>query len=137
MSHISHICRIFAVILTLAALSSIDAACAQQAPAAATSPFAPLETPEFNPDSLTVPSTSSAGANDKVEFDKSGQRLPRRKLHPYVDIGDYDLRVKAGRNSLDTKREGLDSGELSNAESISGKRVPHGFLGLKLSTPIK
>jgi hypothetical protein len=134
----SALTAVIAIVLGVAAPGAIDAVRAQQAENAASSPFAPIETPTLDPELLKPPKPAHDDRAVKVDTDKQDKAPSEFKLPNRIDLGKSALEFNAGRTSDINPRTGFDSGEAANMQKIGpGKteRVTPDYFGLKLTTP--
>ena len=122
----------------LVALGYCGIASAQQ-PAATSSPFAPVPTPEFD---LALPKTPKTRPYDTGRFkiDRDSKDAPAAALPKSIDFGSSHLQFLA-RHSSDVNKADLpvENGITGNLSTIiPGQRqetpMPN-FFGLRLSTP--
>jgi hypothetical protein len=128
---------------TIAGLMAIgcwSVASAQQ-PAATSSPFAPVPTPEFDLDAQKTPKPRPYDAN-KFEVNKDSKEAPAMALPNGIDLGKSHLQFQA-RHSSEVNQADLpvENGLTGNLSTIiPGQRqetVMPNFFGLKLSTPTR
>ena len=70
----------------------------------------------------------------------SNKEEPTKLKAPSIDLGNYDLKLDAGKASDINPRTGFDSGETSNLSKVvpgKAEKVTPDYFGLKLSVPTK
>lgn len=123
-------------VLMVAGASALSAAQAQTQ-----SPFAPIETPSYDPDLLKAPPPAPGQDSGKPGFDKSANPAPKSAL-PKIGVGGGELRLDANR-TRDVVAPGvnIDSGETSNLSTTmpaqKQDQVLPDYFGLKLSVPTR
>jgi hypothetical protein len=94
-------------------------------------------TPAIDADALKLPKSTAPAAAVQLPND-SNKEAPAKLKTPSIDLGNYDLKLDAGKTSDVNPRTGFDSGETSNLSKINrGKQdsVAPDYFGLKLSVP--
>lgn len=131
------VCR---AIAGLVAIGCGGVALAQQ-PAATSSPFAPVPTPEFD---LTLPKAPTTQPYDtgKFKIDRDSRNAPAAALPKSIELGNSHLQFLAKRSSDVNKADlPVENGITGNLSTIiPGQRqetpMPN-FFGLRLSTPTR
>jgi hypothetical protein len=124
----------------LMAIGCWSVASAQQ-PAATSSPFAPVPTPEFDLGSPKTPKTQPDHAS-KFKVDRDSKETPAAAPPKGIDLGKSHVEFQA-KHSSDVNKEGLpvENGITGNLSTvIPGQRqetVMPNFFGLRLSTPTR
>jgi hypothetical protein len=131
---------IAAILLTLGCWSA-GAAQAQQ-PAKQPSAFAPIESPNVDPDAFTNQRARPGMDANKVDTDKSGKAAPALAIPKAIDLVGSHLGFEVDHTTARTAPgAATDSGETSNlSKTIPGQKqdgVLPDYFGLKLSTPTR
>lgn len=112
------------------------AALAQQ-PAERPSPFAPIESPNVDPDTFTKPQAAPPAGADKLN---PGTNAPALAIPKSVDLGKSRLDFDVSHTSTITAPGvAIDSGETANlSKTLPGQKqettLPN-YFGLRISTP--